>query len=131
MKKDLRTPLGKSLGLGSAHMGTKHYSRQILTSCFNVPLFVFFIFIVISLSHSDFVHSYKIMSNPLIAFLFVAMLISGIYHMNLGMQVIIEDYTSSHCIRRFLFLLNNIFCAAVGILSVLAVIKLAMGAFLW
>ena len=40
---DMRTPLGKVRGLGSAKEGTDHFWRQRLTAVANVPLILFFV----------------------------------------------------------------------------------------
>ena len=46
---DMRTPLGKVRGLGSAKEGTEHFWRQRVTAVANIPLILFFIgFLVIS-----------------------------------------------------------------------------------
>ena len=40
---DMRTPLGKVRGLGSAKEGTEHFWRQRLTAVANIPLIIFFV----------------------------------------------------------------------------------------
>ncbi len=40
---DMRTPLGKVRGLGSAREGTEHFWRQRLTAIANIPLILFFV----------------------------------------------------------------------------------------
>jgi succinate dehydrogenase / fumarate reductase membrane anchor subunit len=40
---DMRTPLGKVRGLGSAKDGTDHFWRQRVTAVDNIPLIAFFI----------------------------------------------------------------------------------------
>ena len=47
---DMRTPLGKVRGLGSAKEGTDHFWKQRLTAIANVPLMLFFIWMVITLN---------------------------------------------------------------------------------
>ena len=86
---DMRTPLGKVRGLGSAKEGTDHFWRQRVTAVANVPLFLFFIiFMIIHAGepYADVVHA---LSNPLVAVVMGLMVVSGVIHMRLGMQVII------------------------------------------
>ena len=45
---DMRTPLGKVRGLGSAREGTEHFWRQRLTGVANVPLITFFILFLLT-----------------------------------------------------------------------------------
>ena len=46
---DMRTPLGKVRGLGSAREGTEHFWRQRLTAVANIPLMLFFVGLLIAL----------------------------------------------------------------------------------
>ncbi len=45
---DMRTPLGKVRGLGSAKDGTDHFWRQRLTAVANVPLILFFVIFMLA-----------------------------------------------------------------------------------
>ena len=47
---DMRTPLGKVRGLGSAREGTGHFWRQRLTAIANIPLILFFVGFLIALN---------------------------------------------------------------------------------
>ncbi|MBN9273453.1 MAG: hypothetical protein J0J15_25040 [Mesorhizobium sp.] len=49
-KTDMRTPLGKVRGLGSAREGTGHFWHQRLTAIANVPLMLFFVGFLIALN---------------------------------------------------------------------------------
>ncbi|CAN0601936.1 unnamed protein product, partial [Ectocarpus sp. 12 AP-2014] len=46
---DMRTPLSRVRGLGSAKEGTDHFFRQRVTALANVPLLLFFVVMVIGL----------------------------------------------------------------------------------
>ena len=89
---DMRTPLGKVRGLGSAKDGTEHFWRQRVTAVANVPLMIFFIGLIIALNGAGYEDVRAALSNPFVALLTMGALLSALYHMKLGMQVVIEDY---------------------------------------
>ncbi len=125
--KDMRTPLSRVRGLGSAKEGTDHFWRQRLTAVANVPLLIFFVgFIVIYNGESHAVVA-GALSNPLVAVLMGLVLISGLLHMKLGMQTIIEDYIHAEGMKVALLILNTFFSIAVGAVSLFAVLKLGFG----
>ena len=124
---NMRTPLSKVRGLGSAKEGTDHFWRQRLTALANVPLILFFIIFIIAYNGQPFAVVAGAMSNPLVAVLMGLVLVSGIVHMKLGMQVIIEDYIHTEGLKLGLLILNTFFCIVIGAVSLFAVLKLGFG----
>ncbi|MGL5735513.1 MAG: succinate dehydrogenase, hydrophobic membrane anchor protein, partial [Beijerinckiaceae bacterium] len=88
----MRTPLAKVRGLGSAKSGTEHFWLQRVTAFANVILTFAFIAILIALAGRGYGDARALLSRPLVSALLALFVISGVIHMRLGMQVIIEDY---------------------------------------
>ena len=123
----LRTPLARVRGLGSAKSGTEHFWRQRLTAVANVPLTIAFVVIVVSLLGRNHAYVVQILGSPLVAMLMLLFIGSSIYHMRIGMQVIIEDYVHDEAMRFMLVMLNTFFAIVVGLTAAYAIFKLSFG----
>ena len=124
---DMRTPLRKVRGLGSARDGTGDFWHQRLTALSSIPLLIFFLVLVIALTGSTYEEVRETLANPFIALVLAFMLISILYHMKIGMQIIIEDYVHEEGTKIVLLALNIFFPIVLGVLSLAALFKIVLG----
>ncbi|MFC4626516.1 succinate dehydrogenase, hydrophobic membrane anchor protein [Daeguia caeni] len=127
LNKDMRTPLGKVRGLGSAKEGTGHFWLQRLSAVALVPLVLFFIGLVVSLNGASYAEVRAALSHPFTAIVMTLFILTGVYHMRLGMQVIIEDYVHSEGMKIVAVMLNTFFAVVIGFACVFAILKLSFG----
>jgi succinate dehydrogenase / fumarate reductase membrane anchor subunit len=123
---DFRTPLSKVKGLGSAKDGTTHFWRQRLTALLLIPLvlWVGFSLAALPVDHATLVGWIQ---QPWVSVALVLLVIATFYHAQLGLQVVIEDYVSSHSRRTMVLLLTNLSCLLLGTIGVISVLKISLG----
>ncbi len=124
----MRTPLKNVRRLGSAKEGADHFWKQRVTGVANLVLSVFLVALVVSLVGADHARVKAALSSPLVALPLLLLILSAMIHMRLGMQTIIEDYVHGEGAKIVLLMLNTFFTIVVGAASVLAVLKLTLGA---
>jgi succinate dehydrogenase / fumarate reductase, membrane anchor subunit len=124
----IRNPLQRVRGLGSAKSGTEHWWHQRLTSVALVPLSVFLVILMVSLIGADHATVVARVGHPLVAVGLILTLVAIAWHVQLGMQVIIEDYVNSPGWKVSALLANTFFAVVIAVLGVFAVLKISFGA---
>ena len=121
----MRTPMSKVRYLGSARSGTRHAWHMRATSVALVPLTIGFVWLVLTLVGKDYNSVRAVLGQPLPSILMLLFLLSGIYHMKLGMQTILEDYVHEPHAKTWSLLANSFFCYAVGLTCIYAVLRIS------
>lgn len=122
---DLRTPLKKARGRGSAHGGTGHFIVQRATGVFLIPLLVFFMASIVANVGADYPTMIAYLSHPVVSAVMILLMLTALYHIRVSVQVPIDDYIGKTGTRIFLLLLLNFFVIAVGLASVLAILHIS------
>ena len=119
----LRTPLSAAKGLGSAREGAHHWWMQRLTSLALLPLTLWLAISIVMLPEMDYVSAVAWMQTPVAAIAMSLLVISLFYHVQLGLQVIIEDYVGGALKIASLIVLNFtcIVMVFVGLYSIIKV----------
>jgi len=123
----LRTPLGRVRHLGTARSGTEHFWRQRLTSVAGIPLTIAVLAIMVGLFGRNHAAVVKILGSSMVAIVMLLFIITSIYHMWLGMQVIIEDYVHDERLKFLTLMANTFFSFTVGLAAVFAILNLSFG----
>ena len=125
----MRTPLGRVRAHGASGQGTGHFIGQRVSAIALLALGVWFLIsVAFQMRSAGYVSAIDFLSTPLNAVVVILLLIAAIYHMQIGMQVIIEDYIHKPVTRTILVLLNTLIPIALGAGAVFAVLIVNFGA---
>jgi succinate dehydrogenase / fumarate reductase membrane anchor subunit len=123
---DLRTPLSRARGLGSAKSGTAHWWWQRVTAVLLVVLVAWLIGLLVSMVGADLVSARNVIAKPWNLIALAAFVIAAFWHAKLGMQVVIEDYVHTRWLEVTLQLLVAFACAIGALAALYALGHIAM-----
>jgi len=122
----VQTPLSRARGLGSAKSGVEHFWHQRLTAVALLPLTAWFVWAVARYAGAPHDQVVTFLGNPFNAAAMLLFVLAGLYHMALGIQVVIEDYIHREGTKLALLLLTNFAAFAVGTICFVAVLRIAV-----
>ena len=127
--KSMRTPLGKVRGHGSGHGGTNHFIGQRMSAVALLILGPWFVVsAALSMRDPGYVAAIDFLSQPVNAVGVILFVLAGLYHMQIGMQEIVEDYIHRPITKALLLIANALLCVVLGAASIFAILLVNFGA---
>ena len=127
MNSDLRTPLSRARGLGSAKQGVHHFWAQRITAVALIPLVAWFAISLIMMSGADYAVVRAWIGSPAVMVLLVLTIVIGLHHGQLGVQVVIEDYVHHDGMKLALIVLMRFIAVFFGLAAIVAILRIGFG----
>lgn len=124
---DLRSPIAKVKGLGSSGDASHHFWITRLTALALIPLVIWFCFSIASLPTVTHQALINWLDSPFNSIMTILLIIIGFHHGQLGMQVIFEDYISTHKIRIPAIIITKFIAYFMIALGVYSIAKISFG----
>jgi succinate dehydrogenase / fumarate reductase membrane anchor subunit len=120
----MQTPLHKVQGMGASHSGTSHFWHERLTSVALVPLTLWFGYAILGLVNASEVTAISFLAHPWNALLMTGFVLVTLWHIKLGLQVVIDDYVHSAGKKIFLLMLVRFAVIATGSACLFALLRI-------
>ncbi len=124
----MRSYLGRARGMGAAKSGLHHWWIERVTAVALVPLTFWFVYAVLHLLGTSQAHVHRFMANPINTTLMLAMVAMTFHHMQLGLQVVMEDYIDSQKWQAVAILSNKAVALFLGLLCAVSILRMAFAA---
>jgi succinate dehydrogenase / fumarate reductase membrane anchor subunit len=123
----LRSPISRVTGLGAAKEGVGHWWSQRVTSVALVLLGLWFVASLLRMPNLGHELVTAWIAMPLNAVLLLLLIGTLVYHSQLGVQVVVEDYVQHHGLKVATMLLLTFAHVVVAALATFAVLRIALG----
>lgn len=123
----LRNPLGSARGLGAAKEGVGHHWGTVVTAIGLIPLSLWFVISVIGLAGADYATFKAWAGQPFNASLFVLTVLMVIYHAQLGLQMVVEDYVHGEGAKFGSLVAIKLVAAFLAVFMTVSILKVAVG----
>jgi succinate dehydrogenase / fumarate reductase membrane anchor subunit len=124
---DLRSPVARVRGLGSAKSGTQHWWHQRVSAVALILLVAWFVVSLILNAPAEQAQVRAWVSSPVTMVMLIMTILFGLWHAALGMQVVIEDYVHSEGMKIGLILLIKVLAVLAAVAAVVAMFRMAFG----
>lgn len=124
----LKSPLGQVRGLGSAKNGTHHWWAQRVTAVALVPLTLWFVYSISTMAGAGHDAVSAWLGQPFNAIVMLLLIAATFHHLQLGIQVVLEDYIHNEGAKIVLLLAVKLGSIALAVAGSFAVLKVAFSA---
>jgi len=124
---DLRSPLSRVLGSGSAKEGTDHWWAQRLSAAALALLGSWFAVALLQVASFDYADVTAFVQRPRNGLLLILLFLTLAYHSALGVQVIVEDYVHSPMAKVAALITSKFLHIFVALAAVLSVLRIVFG----
>ena len=127
MNTNMRNPLARARGIGSSGEGTRHWRSQRYSALILLLLTAWVLWTGVSLAGADYATARSAMGAPVNAGMVILLAGAVFYHVQLGLQVVIEDYVHVPALEFALLILVRFACIVAFLISAMAALKLLLG----
>ena len=128
-ERSMRTPLGRVRHHGASGEGTGHFIGQRVSAIALIVLASWFVLAAaLTMEAPSYVAAIDFISDPLNAVGVALLMVIALYHMRLGLQVVVEDYILRPSIKLILLLLNTLVPLALAAGALFAILAVNFGA---
>jgi succinate dehydrogenase / fumarate reductase membrane anchor subunit len=121
------TSIGRVRGKGSAHSGAHHWLLMRYTAVGSLLLTVWFGASLLMLPSLNYAAVLEWLASPVSATAMGLFIIVNVWHAQLGLRVVIEDYVHEHANKFAALTALNLICFAAGAFGLFCVVRLALG----
>jgi succinate dehydrogenase / fumarate reductase membrane anchor subunit len=100
---------------------------QRVTAVALIPLTLWFVYSVIALAGADYATATAWLQAPMTAVLMIVLIAATFHHMQLGLQVVIEDYVHGEGIKIASLMLMKGASLLLAVAAAFAVLKVSLG----
>ncbi|MDZ7811381.1 MAG: succinate dehydrogenase, cytochrome b556 subunit [Arhodomonas sp.] len=119
--------LRRAQHLGSAHAGVAHWWWQRVSAVALVPLSLWFVLAILESAGDGAAAAREWLAQPEVATPMLLFLVVLLWHIGLGLRVIVEDYVHDRRWRVPLLAALPLACTALAAVGILAILTLAVG----
>lgn len=123
----LRSDLGKVKGLGSAKEGVGHWRLQRLTSLALLPLALWFVVALMGLIDAPHGAVVVWIGQAHVTVLLLALVIALFWHLQLGLQVVLEDYVHTPWLQITAQVAMRSGVALGALVAIVSILEISLG----